>query len=80
MSATLAPDARLNRHHRCCAYANGVCAAVVLVQIREENEPLLFCGHHYDKAKAKIALLDPYLVIDTRDEVIPATPEEAKSE
>jgi hypothetical protein len=59
------PKPSLTAHDRCCATANGTEAAQVIVTIGE-GEPLLFCGHHYDK---HAAALDTFgaVVIDTRN-------------
>lgn len=54
----------LTRNDRCCASATGACAAEVLVQLHEDNEPLLFCKHHWAKAKEPIMALDPFFVLD----------------
>jgi hypothetical protein len=38
------------------------------VQLHEGNEPLLFCKHHWAKAKDAIMALDPFFVLDVGDE------------
>ena len=51
----------------CDASATEVEQAVVLVQLHEDSEPLLFCAHHWDHEHGEAILaVDPYLVIDTR--------------
>ena len=54
-------------HGYCDASATEVEQAVVLVQLHEDSEPLLFCGHHWDHEHGEAVLAaDPFLVVDTR--------------
>jgi hypothetical protein len=62
------PRVELTGHDRCCATANGTEQAEVLVVMREGDEPILFCRHHWNKHKDAIEAQEPYLWVDTKGE------------
>lgn len=56
------PQVELTLADRCDASALGSCAAEVAVWLSEDNEPLLFCHHHFHVNAARIAELNPFYV------------------
>jgi hypothetical protein len=63
METTLVrPTITLTLADRCDASALGSCAAEVAVWMSEDNEPLLFCHHHFHVNKGAVLALHPFYV------------------